>query len=447
MEETQAPVAPNPMGSVREHRIVLDGAEIKAAVERRAGAAQPNVQMPGFRPGKAPVDAIVQKHGAQFRIEAENELIARKMDSEVINQIDLNSVLGDVVFLEIVNGDASGAAASDAPADQSVVYSVRYETCPEIPAPDLGQIKLERIIYKITDDDVRQWVTRNFNRNPLPGAPEPGRVAQFGDAVLVNIVGHVEGEKVYDLGEKGLMTRAGMSPIGVEVNMALVGAKAGDVFRYRQPMPADHEQERFRGKTAVFELKVLEVAPVLSTEPSDELAKAAGFENVAQLLEQARREAEGFARHHARNQLHADFRKALSELNTAEMPKQVVWHSAWREVQLHSFRLDHSRGVTEEDLAEAEFALRGLTAHNALVRSRQLQPTADQMVRASVDWLNPLPPTNEQLQHFQQRVQADQSGNLQHQMRTAAERELLLDIALQECQVIDMEVDFATLWA
>ncbi len=243
----------------------------KEAYERTLRAYGNNINIAGFRKGKAP-SHIVEKYVGIERIKA--DVIDRLFQNEFPKVISENKL--NIAFTpEIKSYDFN--LGSD------LKINVAVELKPEV---KLGQYKDTEITYdefKNAPDELdRQLKLAQKRYSTLENTDEK---ATNEDTVVFDFVGYVGEEKI-DHGEGQNYTldlaNSNFIPGFAE---GLVGHTKGEEFTIDVTFPDDYHEEKLKGAKAQFKITLHEVKKRILPELNDELAKKAGKENLEAMKE------------------------------------------------------------------------------------------------------------------------------------------------------------------
>ena len=131
-------------GLKRAYTLTIPAKDIDARVEGEVKRIAPTVRMPGFRPGKVPPNLIRKMHGEALMRDA---LSTAVQDS--VQQLLADKKLRPAMQPE-VELDDSYETGKDAE------VRVRLETLPEVPAPKVDGLKLERFNVEVDEQGVEQ---------------------------------------------------------------------------------------------------------------------------------------------------------------------------------------------------------------------------------------------------------------------------------------------------
>ena len=258
-------------GLKRAYALTIAANDIAALVEGEVKKITPQVRMPGFRPGKVPANLVRKMHGPALHQQALEASIREAMDKLVAEKGLRPATQPDVA---LVDGYEEGKDAE---------LTVALEVLPEITAPAIDGLKLERLIIEVSDDEVDDAIGRIAQgQKRYNDAPE-GTVAADGDQLVIDFAGSVDGV-AFDGGtatDQPLELGSGRFIPGFEEQ--LVGVKAGDERTITVTFPADYPAENLAGQDAQFAITVKAVKQAAEFTADDEFAKSLGLESIEQL--------------------------------------------------------------------------------------------------------------------------------------------------------------------
>ena len=260
-------------GLRREYSVHIPAAAIDAKVDAQLGKVAAQVRMPGFRPGKVPLNLVRKMHGAQLLNDALQETVGEGVQ-QVIAEHGLRPAMQPKVDL----------AAPAAPG-KDVDFTVAVEVLPAIDAPQIDGLTLDRLIVPVDDAAVDAAVARLAEQaKSFVPAPD-GYAAAKGDTVTIDFLGTVDGE-AFD-GGKGtdMKINLGSGQLIPGFEDQLVGATAGDERTVRVTFPADYNVAYLTGKAAEFAVTVKAVDMVEPVALDDDFARKFGIDSLDALRE------------------------------------------------------------------------------------------------------------------------------------------------------------------
>jgi trigger factor len=260
-------------GLKREYAITVPAGDLEQEITRRLGEIGRQVRLPGFRPGKVPMQILRTRFGPSVRGEVlQNTLQASS--AEAISERKLRPALPPKVDIVSANEGAD------------LEYKMAIELLPEIPEPSFAELDIERLVVEVPEQEVDRAIERIAEQQRKSEAVE--RPAENGDILIVDVEGRIGEQEIPGAGGKDrqIVLGAGSSIPGFEDQ--LVGATAGEHRTVNVTFPEDYPVADLAGKEAVFTVDVKEIRQRLPIAIDDELGKAIGLENLAELRQELR---------------------------------------------------------------------------------------------------------------------------------------------------------------
>lgn len=131
----------------RELEIKVDEAEVQKAFDDAFRTMRPRLNLPGFRPGKAPIGLIKKMHGDAIEGDALEKLGQEKF-REAAEELKIEP-LGAPVMTDLHRHPGEGAH-----------FRIMYEIQPTIEIKDFSGVEIEKKKIEITDADVTDRIER-----------------------------------------------------------------------------------------------------------------------------------------------------------------------------------------------------------------------------------------------------------------------------------------------
>lgn len=238
--------------------IEVGAAEFEAAIEKAYQKMRKKINVPGFRPGKAPRKIIEGMYGAEvFFEEAINIAFPDAYEAAVKEQ-----------KLQVVgypNVEMVGEVSKE-----GFTFKATAPVYPEVTLGEYKGLTAEKEEVKVTAADVEERLKQLSDRNTRLVSVE--REAKEGDTAVIDFEGFLDG-KPFDggKGENHSLELGSHSFVpGFEEQVA--GMKAGDEKDIDITFPEDYHAD-LAGKAVVFKVKVHEVKEKQVPEMDDEFAK------------------------------------------------------------------------------------------------------------------------------------------------------------------------------
>lgn len=258
-------------GLKRGYTVKIAAKDIASRIEGEARKMAPQVRLPGFRPGKVPANLLKKMHGPQLHQEALNTSIREAMDKLVADNKLRPAMQPDVSLAE---GYEEGKDAE---------LNVNLEVLPQITAPSLDGLKLEKLVVPVSDAEVDEAVARIASQQKHFVDAKKGKKAENGDQVVVDFVGKLDGVAFDGGSAENTPIELGSGRMIPGFEEGLLGVKAGDTKQITVTFPADYPAENLKGKETTFDFTVHAVKVAGEAKIDDDFAKNLGLSDLEQL--------------------------------------------------------------------------------------------------------------------------------------------------------------------
>src|SRR6516162_10206926 len=308
-------------GLKREYTITVPAGDLEQQITRRLGEIGQQVRLPGFRPGKVPMQILRTRFGPSVRGEVLQHTL-QASSAEAISERQLRPALPPRV--DIVSAD-DGA---------DLEYKMAVEVLPEIPEPNFADLDIERLVVEVPEQEVDRAVERIAEQQRKSEVVE--RPAENGDILLVDVEGKIGEREIPGASGKDrqIVLGAGSSIPGFEEQM--VGATAGEHRQVHLTFPADYAVADLAGKQADFTVDVKEVRQRSPISVDDELGQAVGLENLAELRQEVRQRLQRDYDAASRLRLKRSLLDKLAEGHDFPVPPGMVdleFDNIWRQYE------------------------------------------------------------------------------------------------------------------
>ncbi|QPC99275.1 trigger factor [Qipengyuania soli] len=332
-------------GLKRAYTVTIPAKEIDERVSSEVKKIAPQVRMPGFRPGKVPANLVRKMHGEQLHAQTVNDMIRESVDKVMVDN-KLRPAMQPKV--EFGDGYEEGKDAS---------LTVEVEVLPEIKAPEIEGLKIERLTVPVKDEAVDEAVQRIADQNKsYKDAPKTKRAAD-GDQLIIDFVGSIDGVEFEGGAAENTPLTIGSGQFIPGFEEQLTGVKTGDEKTITVTFPADYPAEHLAGKDAQFAIKVQQVKVPTETKADDEFAKNLGLDSIDKLKEllrgQLEQETAGLTRTQMKRQL-LDKLAAGHDFAVPEGMVEAEFQQIWAQLQQEAARSDDPEASLKEMEAEKD---------------------------------------------------------------------------------------------
>jgi trigger factor len=338
-------------------RIELDVEAVNAAFAAMEKDFQKQANLPGFRPGKAPIPMVVKKYEAEIKDEVKRKLIGDSYRKALEEQkID---VLGYPDIEEIQFGRG-----------QALQFAATIETPPEFQLPEYKGLPVKREDKSVTDVDVVKAV--DLLREQKADFKVAARALASGDIAVVNYTGTCDGKPLTELAPtaRGLTAQQGfwveMKPDSFIPGFGeqLLGAQAGDKRTVNVEFPAGFVNKELAGRKGVYEVEVVEVREKVLPPLDDAFAKLYEAESVDKLREGVRRDLENELKYKQSRDTRGQLLKELMGRVNFDLPEGAVANET-RNVVYNLVQENAKRGISREVIEKEKDAIYNAATSNA----------------------------------------------------------------------------------
>jgi trigger factor len=320
-------------GLKRRVTLNVDPVALDAEVKKRLVKVAKSVRMDGFRPGKAPMSVVTQRHGH----EVHSEVFGQALQDAFFTAVETAKVrvAGYPDFAQAEGGDAHAFYAT-------------FETFPDIVLGDMAQIKVTRPQVTVAATDVER--TLEVLRKQRLSYHAAERAAQATDRVHVDYHGTIDGQPFTGGEAKDFPVVLGEGRTLADFENALLGMSAGESKTFDVAFPADYFAAEMAGKTATFTVTAKSVHEARLPELDAEFAKTLGVDGG---LEKLREEIAANLTREVDRRVHVRVKEqimnGLLEVTPFEVPSNLVDQESHEMAQ--KAREDmKQRGMREQDI-------------------------------------------------------------------------------------------------
>ncbi|MDF0586591.1 trigger factor [Tsukamurella sp. 8F] len=333
--------------------------ELEPDFDRAYKQLAQQINIPGFRRGKAPAKLIEARVGRDAVLsQVVNDALPGKY-SEAVTEGGVKA-LGqpeiDVTKLEY---------------GETFEFTAEVDVRPEIALPAYGDVAVTVDALTVTDEDVEEQLKGLRERfGTLKGVE---RAVENGDFVTIDLSATVNGEDVEDAKTTGLSHEVGNGQLIDGLDEALVGVKSGETKEFTTTLLAGADA----GQEAVVSVTVGSVKERELPEVDDEFAQLASeFDTVDELKADLRERVEQSKKMNQASEIRDNVLEKLLELTEIPVPEKVVQAQADEQIHEVVHQLNH-----DDDLLAKALEAQGTTREEFESQARE---SAEKQVRVQL---------------------------------------------------------------
>lgn len=289
-------------------KITLPAEEVNKGFKKAVAKIAGQVNIPGFRKGKAPRNIIEMHYGKEAVKQEAFELVANQCYTEALEQEKLIPVsdpkVEDSVFEE----------------NKDMELTIKVTLKPEVKLGDYKELHVEKEAVEVTDEAVEEQVQGLRSRHAKMVEAEEGAVIEKGDFAIIDFAGTVDGEPFSGGEGKGYPLEVGSNSFIPGFEDQLVGLKKGDSTDVDVTFPEEYFVKELAGKQAIFKVNVQDVKRKELPELTDEYVAA---NSDCKTVEELRASYKERMQKAAENNAQIAYEKALIDLAVANSEFEV----------------------------------------------------------------------------------------------------------------------------
>ena len=298
-------------GLNKKYTVTIAAADFAAAVDKKLSAVSKNIKLPGFRAGKAPKSMIEQKYRPSVLGEVLDDMIKDAVNKVIEDNKLRPAVTPDVKIEKFEDG-------------KDIEFTVEAEVLPEITLGDFSKISLKKYTAKVPAEEIEKAIKYMADSRRDTVKIEKDRAAKKGDVAVIDFVGSIDGKEFNGGKGNDYPLELGSNSFIPGYEDKLIGHKAGETVEVKTTFPENYHAKDLAGKEALFVTTIKELREYKPAEINDELAKAAGAKDLADLKKKIEdRILEDYAST-ARIKLKRDLLDALDKEYKFEIPQKLI---------------------------------------------------------------------------------------------------------------------------
>ena len=414
----------------REVKVSVPSSFVEAKKMQRFEQIAKTAKLPGFRPGKAPINIIQSQYGNQ------------------VNQEILSDVLESTYVEAVTEKELKPAGPPEVSIDQFVdgsefKYTATIEVFPEFKLKGIDKIKLDRPSTTVKQSDINEMIE---NLQKQRGEwKSVDRNANDNDQLLIDFKGTLDGEAFEGGSAEDFVMQLGGGQMLPEFEESLKDVKPSDEKDFEVTFPEEYHQPDLAGKTANFNVKVKEVRELALAEVTEDFVKGFGIESgkyddlIKEISESMDKEKDA----KINEQVRVGLMNYLREKNQIQIPEVMIKSEA---TAMQKDWMKRSGVENESDAPEldnfnqiaAERVHLGLLV-NELVISREMQ-LDDERVKTKLAEITNSYPNGDEIKKMY-----EQTPDLMDQLKSMVMEDQVVDWLIDKTIFTDQEIEFKEL--
>ncbi|HET7560649.1 MAG TPA: trigger factor [Limnochordia bacterium] len=307
--------------------ITVEQAEIDTALEAAYRRVAKQVNIPGFRKGKAP-RVIVERHVGREAIRQEAlETLVPDAYNRAVEEAKIEPVAQPEV--DLVAYDEG----------EPLRFTATVDVRPDVQLGEYKGLAAVKEIEKVEESDVEHALWHLQERGAELVDTERDEVKD-GDFATIDFEGFIDGTPFAGGKAEDQVLEIGSGRMIPGFEQQLVGAKVGEERTIQVTFPEDYRAENLAGKAAEFKVQIKALKEKRVPALDDEFAKdVSDFATLDELKADIRNRLEQDAAERANGEVRERLAREAAEKATMEIPESLVEREAMRAVERFAQRL------------------------------------------------------------------------------------------------------------
>lgn len=300
-------------------KIVVEADRVKRSYEKTLRQLEQNIQIPGFRKGKAPRNLVVRQVGRErILASAVDDLI-----SEAIQQAFKEAQLTPISRFELDDEVGQLLAQFNPEADFS--FSGYVEVYPEARVGQYKGLTVTATRVDVKPEQIDQLIDR-WRDQRATLLPVEDRPAQLGDVVVIDFAARdAEGNPLDEMTTQDFQLELKEDNFIPGFVAGIVGMQLDETKEIAATFPDDYFRKELAGKTVTFTVCLREIKAKELPELDDAFVQEiSSFQTVAELREHLQKRLEQDALRQSEENLETAILNAILETTEVDLPETLI---------------------------------------------------------------------------------------------------------------------------
>ena len=276
-----------------------------------------HARLPGFRPGKAPLQLVKRRFRKDICKDVLQRLIPESYD-QALREREVKP-LGDLRIEQLSFEEG-----------ESLSYEAQVEILPEITLPEYRGLEVQVPTEALTEEMVEEQLEK-IRQRQAPLVTVSGRTtAADGDYATVDLEGEYldqdpDGKPAEPIAEKNVTLQLGGEHTHKSFDQALNGMDVGEKKTFEVTYEPDYPEEKLAGHRVRFNVVLNDIKLLDLPDLDDEFARGLGeFENLGKLKDKIREELNHQLKQNRASKLRHELVQKLIDATDFEVPEFLV---------------------------------------------------------------------------------------------------------------------------
>ncbi len=294
---------------------------------------QQKAQLPGFRPGKAPLTLLRVRFGDYVRNKVLEQVFPETYEKAIEEAGIKVAAEPSFPVLELEEGKPF-----------KMVIEVEEE--PDFELKEYKGLEIKDVKYQVKPEDAKRFVERMRDQKATLSDRE-NKIARDGDLVVVDYDIEMNGEILEGKKGEGMSLVLGSRETVEGFEDGIVGHQVGDTFSIDAEIPQNHYDKDLAGKKVKFVITLKEVKERQLPELNDDFAREMGYETLEEMKEKVMETLQEEYDERAKAEMMTQIRNKLVTQYDFPVPPSLVEKEVEKRLEDEKFHL-RLRGADPE---------------------------------------------------------------------------------------------------
>lgn len=291
-------------------RIEIPSDVIEKEIGNSLEKVRQKAKIPGFRPGRAPINLIERRFGKEVEAEVLDKIIPEYY-SKALKEAELMPVTTPVFDEKI-----------DFKRNNPINLLLTVEVMPKIENLSYENMKVEDIPVSVDDAEVEDYLKKLQGEKAIYEVSE--KEIDTDDLVSFEYVdAKIAGEE-NAAALKEQISKMGNEILPPDIMGKMIGKKKDDIVEFATTFNGDCKSKELAGKTIDMKVAIKEIKKKNLPEIDDEFAKDLGFENIPEMKEKIKEKIFAVKKEHIVRIQKAIIVNKILEAHSFEAPETLV---------------------------------------------------------------------------------------------------------------------------
>ena len=368
--------------------VTIAKADVAEAYSTSLTKYSKELQLPGFRKGKVPVNVLEMKYGSAIKNDVTGELIEKAL-SEIFAELDEQK--SDMRPLAYSQPQLADMPELDTSKD--LKFEVTYDIMPYVKVEDFSGVEIKEPQVSLSDDDLKEELESIRERNAMVIDKKDTDAAEKGDIVTINYCELDDKDAVIDGSKReGFVFTIGSGENIYKIDDEIIGMKKDETKEINKTFDKDFDDKDLAGKTKKISVTITALKIRQLPDLDDELAQDVNekYKTLDDLKNDIKKNMQTALDNRLKDMKINSLLEQLVAKNTVEVPASLLqaeldsrWRMMAQQFQCTTEQLEKfmkSAGQKKEDLqkeweTEAENNLKGRIIVESMLKDKTYEVT------------------------------------------------------------------------